>query len=153
VIRTKPHAASHYGGTLAAPVFREIATKLYAMYVKKKDASSYVMVKDSSAYYYAGAAGDIRNVLSTLKVTYNDSAKQHSWSSMYSNSGRTVVKPVMTRSAIMPNVRGMGLKDALYLLENMGLKVSVRGKGKVTTQSISPGSQLAKGITVILELS
>ena len=37
VIRTKPHAASHFGGTLAAPVFREIATKLYAMYVEKKD--------------------------------------------------------------------------------------------------------------------
>jgi cell division protein FtsI (penicillin-binding protein 3) len=153
VIRTKPHAASHYGGTLAAPVFREIATKLYAMYVEKKDASSFAAAKDSSAYYYAGAADDIRKVLSTLKVNYTDSVKQHSWSSMYSNAGRTVVKPVITRSSVMPNVRGMGLKDALYLLENMGLKVSVRGKGKVSAQSISPGSQLAKGITVILELS
>ena len=38
VIRTKPHAFLHYGGQVAAPVFREIATKLYAMYVEKKDA-------------------------------------------------------------------------------------------------------------------
>jgi cell division protein FtsI (penicillin-binding protein 3) len=54
VIRTKPHAAAHYGGLLSAPVFREIATKLYAMYVDQKSASSYALAKDSSAYFYAG---------------------------------------------------------------------------------------------------
>ena len=53
----------------------------------------------------------------------------------------------------MPNVRGMGLKDALYVLESMGLKVSVAGKGKVIGQSIAPGTILAKGLTVMLELS
>ncbi len=42
----------------------------------------------------------------------------------------------------------MGLKDALYLLENMGLKVTVKGKGKVIVQSIQPGTALTKGITV-----
>ena len=54
VIRTKPHAVLHYGGQVAAPVFREIATKLYAMYVEKKDAPNYATKKDSSAYFYAG---------------------------------------------------------------------------------------------------
>ena len=53
----------------------------------------------------------------------------------------------------MPNVKGMGLKDALYLLENMGVKVSVKGKGKVTNQSVAPGSTVAKGAAVALELS
>jgi len=53
----------------------------------------------------------------------------------------------------MPNVKGMGLKDALYLLENMGLKVAVKGKGKIVTQSVVPGTSLAKGITVMLELA
>jgi len=46
----------------------------------------------------------------------------------------------------------MGLKDALFLLENMGLKVTVKGKGKIATQSIAPGTALAKGVTVLLEL-
>ena len=45
VIRTKPHAAAHFGGLLAAPVFREIATKLYAMYVEKKKPSLYAVKK------------------------------------------------------------------------------------------------------------
>jgi cell division protein FtsI (penicillin-binding protein 3) len=53
----------------------------------------------------------------------------------------------------MPNVRGMGLKDALFLLENMGVRVSVKGKGKVTSQSVSAGEAIAKGASVVLELS
>ncbi|HUR66695.1 MAG TPA: penicillin-binding protein [Chitinophagaceae bacterium] len=153
VIRTKPHAASHFGGTLAAPVFREIATKLHAMYVEKKTPSLYAAVKDSSAYYYAGAAEDIRNVLRSLNVAYTDSAAQNKWSSVQAYNFQPVVKAVGISKETMPNVRGMGLKDALYLLENRGVKVSVRGKGKVIAQSVSPGSTLAKGITVILDLS
>jgi len=57
------------------------------------------------------------------------------------------------RQQIMPNVKGMGLKDALYLLENMGVKVTIKGKGKIITQSVAPGTALAKGIKVMLELS
>ncbi|HRG81923.1 MAG TPA: penicillin-binding protein [Chitinophagaceae bacterium] len=153
VIRTKPHAASHYGGTLAAPVFKEIATKLYAMYVEKKTPSGFAAVKDSTMYYYAGAAADIRNILQKLQVKYTDSAASQNWTSVYARNDQPLVKPVMVREKVMPNVRGMGLKDALNLLENMGLKVSVKGKGKVAVQSILPGTQLAKGVTVVLELS
>jgi cell division protein FtsI (penicillin-binding protein 3) len=53
----------------------------------------------------------------------------------------------------MPNVKGMGFRDALYLLEMMGVKVSVRGRGKVYNQSVAPGSIIAKGTSVLLELS
>jgi cell division protein FtsI (penicillin-binding protein 3) len=153
VIRTRPHAASHYGGTLAAPVFREIASKLYAAYVVRKAPSQYAAVKDSAVYFYAGASADFRNVLGTLGISYADSAAQQEWSRVYAGSNNPVIKPVTVRKLVMPDVRGMGLKDALYLLENMGVKVSVRGKGKVAKQSVSPGAQLAKGITVFLDLS
>jgi len=153
VIRTKPHAASHYGGTLAAPVFREIATKLYAMYVNKKDPSTYAAKKDSTAYYYAGYTPDIRNVFAAMNMRYTDSAAQNNWSSVFSNNYQAVMKATTIRKQVMPNVRGMGLKDALYLLENMGLKVAVKGRGKINNQSIAPGTALAKGITVLLELS
>jgi len=46
----------------------------------------------------------------------------------------------------------MGLKDALYLLETMGMKVSVKGRGKVFSQALAPGSIVAKGASVVLEL-
>ncbi len=153
VVRTKPHAASHFGGTVAAPVFREIATKLYAMYVDKKDPSLYAGKKDSASYFYAGYTPDIKNVYDVLKVKYADSASTSNWSMVYAANYQPVVKASAVKKKVMPNVRGMGLKDALYLLENMGVKVTVTGKGKIAAQSVPPGTELGKGITVLLELS
>ncbi len=153
VVRTKPHAASHYGGTVAAPVFKEIATKLYSMYVEKKNPSLYASVKDSSGFFYAGNANDIKNILKTMNMAYRDSVAQNNWATVYASNYQLVVKATTMRQQVMPNVRGMGLKDAVYLLENMGLKVAIRGRGKIVMQSVAPGTALAKGITVILELS
>jgi cell division protein FtsI (penicillin-binding protein 3) len=53
----------------------------------------------------------------------------------------------------MPEVRGLGLKDALYLLENMHLKVRAKGKGKVSMQSIPAGMAIAKNQVVTIELN
>ncbi len=159
VVRTKPHAASHYGGTVAAPVFKEIATKLYSMYVEKKNPSQYATAKDSSGFFYAGNAKDIKNVFKTMNMKYRDSVAQNNWATVYASNypkgsvSQPVIKATTVRQQIMPNVRGMGLKDAIYLLENMGLKVAIRGRGKIAMQSVAPGTALAKGITVILELS
>jgi cell division protein FtsI (penicillin-binding protein 3) len=52
----------------------------------------------------------------------------------------------------MPDVKGMGLKDALYLLESLNVKVNIRGRGKVKTQSIEPGAALPKNQVVTIEL-
>ena len=52
----------------------------------------------------------------------------------------------------VPDVKGMGLKDALYALESADLKVAVRGSGKVRTQSLVPGSPLQKKETIFIQL-
>lgn len=153
VIRSKPHAAVHYGGSLAGPVFREVATKLYAMYVNQKSPNLYVAKKDSSTYFYAGNTADIKNVFTTLNVGYTDSATNGNWSNVFATNYQPVIKAGSVKKQVMPNVKGMGLKDALYLLESMGVKVSVKGKGKVTSQSIEAGSSLTKEMKVVLELS
>jgi cell division protein FtsI (penicillin-binding protein 3) len=152
VIRTKPHAFLHYGGQVAAPVFREIATKLYAMYVEKKNATNYAAVKDSSAYFYAGYTKDVRSVFSKLNVNYKDSATQANWTSVYVQDAMPVMKGNVVQGKLMPNVKGMGLKDALYLLENIGVKVVAKGKGKIINQSVPAGTPLTKGFTVVVEL-
>jgi cell division protein FtsI (penicillin-binding protein 3) len=53
----------------------------------------------------------------------------------------------------MPDVKGMGLKDVLFLLENRDIKVLARGRGKVSAQSVSAGIALSKGQTVVVELN
>jgi cell division protein FtsI (penicillin-binding protein 3) len=138
---------------LAGPVFKEVATKVYAMYVDRKAPALFAAKKDSSAYFYAGNTMDIKNVYKTLNVGYQDSALQGDWSNVFAANYQPVVKTSVVRKQVMPNVKGMGLKDALYLLENMGVKVSVKGRGKVANQSIAPGCSVAKGVAVLLELS
>ena len=51
-----------------------------------------------------------------------------------------------------PNVVGMGLRDAVYLLENKGFQVVVKGKGMVVKQSVKPGSVIEKNQTIMIEL-
>ena len=153
VIRTKPHAAIHYGGSLAGPVFKEVATKLYAMYVNQKSPNLYAAKKDSSTYFYAGNTNDIKNVYTTLNVDYTDSALKGIWSNVFAANYQPVIKTSTISKKVMPDVKGMGLKDALYLLESIGMKVSVKGKGKVVNQSIEAGSALSKEMKVMLELS
>ena len=60
---------------------------------------------------------------------------------------------VETTDGVMPNVTGMGARDAVFLLEKMGLKVRITGTGDVKGQSIPAGTSLKAGMTCRLELS
>jgi cell division protein FtsI (penicillin-binding protein 3) len=53
----------------------------------------------------------------------------------------------------VPNVLEMGLSDAVYLLESMGLEVRVKGRGKVREQSLSPGTRISNGDVITLTMS
>ena len=153
VIRSKPHAALHYGGTLAGPVFREVATKIYAMYVDRKTPHMYAAKKDSSNFFYAGNTDDIKNVFQTLSMPHSDSSANQAYSQVITANYQPVIKTNPVQDKVMPNVKGMGLKDALFLLENMGLRVVIQGRGKVSVQSVPPGTAIKKGMGVVLELS
>ncbi|MFT7251013.1 MAG: cell division protein FtsI (penicillin-binding protein 3) [Flavobacterium sp.] len=60
---------------------------------------------------------------------------------------------IKTSEHIMPNVKGMPVMDAIVLLENLGLKVKVTGRGKVVRQSIDKGQRFNKNQVITLELS
>jgi cell division protein FtsI (penicillin-binding protein 3) len=53
----------------------------------------------------------------------------------------------------VPNVLGMGAKDAVFILENLGLNVTMVGKGAVSQQSITPGSFFNTGDHIVIRLS
>ena len=154
VIRTKPHAAMHYGGQLGCPVFKEIATKVYSMYVDRLTPKSYEGAKDSTTYFYAGNSSSIKNVFKILGVNYVDSlSKKADWASVYSKNFKAIVSENIVKENVVPNVRGMGLKDAIHLLEKNGLKVKVIGSGKVLYQSLTAGTYYKKGQIIELNLS
>jgi len=54
---------------------------------------------------------------------------------------------------IMPDVTGLPIMDAIVLLENMGMRVKVEGKGTITSQSVSKGTKLKQPQTINLKAS
>jgi cell division protein FtsI (penicillin-binding protein 3) len=153
VIRNKPFAKRFYGAMVAAPVFKELADKLMS---SGPDPVLPVLQRDSAQYYYAGGTAEIRQVMTAFDLNYRDSAGNSEWGRLY--AGRTgQAEPVLNKETaprtVMPDVRGMGLKDALYLLESRNIKVVPSGCGKVSGQSISAGTALQKNETVTIRLN
>ncbi|WP_205509032.1 penicillin-binding protein [Longitalea arenae] len=154
VIRNKPFAPVYYGAKIAGPVFKEIADKLYALNAdQSRGLKQMALKKDSSNYLYAGSTEDIKDVLEKLRIKYRDSAKTDEWGHMYAVNYQPVVNNRKVANNIMPDIRGMGIKDALFLLENRKMKVVFRGRGKVISQSIEPGTYVNHHQTVTLELN
>ena len=54
---------------------------------------------------------------------------------------------------VIPDVKGMSGMDAVALLENLGIRVKIKGIGKVKKQSLQAGQNIAKNTTIVLELS
>jgi len=158
VIKNKPFAKKYLGAMVAGPVFREVADKLMSLEPVSADSNlifSYttMMKKDSSAYYYAGNTGEIKNVLLTLHMPFADSSLEKKWSGVYRQNNQPVVKAKVEEQKQVPDVKGMGLKDALFLLESREIKVATRGSGRVRQQSIMPGTLVSKNQKLILDLN
>jgi cell division protein FtsI (penicillin-binding protein 3) len=155
VIKNKPKAVLHYGATVAGPVFKEIADRLYTNYVRQVNYVSTDKKIDSAAsFYYTGTRQDLKQLASNLQLGYNDvSGATDEWLDVRINKGAVsfLAKPVDVRT--MPQLIGMGLKDVVVLCENIGLKVNAKGKGRVITQSILPGQSYAKGQILNIELN
>jgi len=154
VIRNKPFAPVYYGAKIAGPVFKEIADKLYAQNAdRSRGIKQLVLTKDSSYNLYAGSTEDIKEVMEKLKIKYRDSAKTDEWGHLFSVDNHFELNNRKVSNKVMPDVRGMGLKDALFLLENRKMKVAFRGRGKIVSQSIEPGVYVSNNQTVNLELN
>jgi cell division protein FtsI (penicillin-binding protein 3) len=152
VIKTQPHAPMHFGGQLAAPVFKEVANKVYAMYVRRKQKNKINYIADSSNHNYAGYAPEIKTLLSKLDIKYKDSAHGN-WTSVNANGNALVLGTNTVNAKVMPDVKNMNLRDALYILENLGIKVNYKGRGKVLMQDIVPGTVVTKNQSITLLLN
>ena len=158
VIKNKPFAKKYLGAAVAGPVFREVADKLMSMEALIPDSlqlATYtdLLRKDSTAYYYAGSTDEIKNIFYSLNMPYADSSRENKWSGVYRQNSQPLVKAKTEEMKKVPDVKGMGLKDALYLLESRDLKVIARGTGKVKQQSISAGTLVTKNQKLILDLN
>ncbi len=152
VVIVNPRKGKYYGGAVAAPVFRELSDKLYAI---RPDIMIPLPVDTTASHLpfaQAGQAKDLSKAFSLLNLKASSVSGQSAWARPESSSGNIVLAPAAVFKGTMPDVCGMGLKDALYLLEQQGLNVLVNGKGTVVKQSVDPGITIYKGMPVVIEL-
>ena len=74
------------------------------------------------------------------------------WVKSASSTEHVLMHPLDVSAKLVPDVRSMGARDAVYLLGNMGLQVQIVGRGKVVRQSITPGSFYNAGQSILLTL-
>ena len=67
-------------------------------------------------------------------------------------NGVRLTKHAVPDNQLMPDVSGMGARDAVFMLESRGMKVKILGRGKVKKQSVAPRTKVKKNTVVTLEM-
>ena len=156
VIQNGSESKLAYGGVVAAPVFREVADRIYSTTLSWQPAYHPEPVQDSTAYNYYGLKNDVKKILSVFNMPYLDSAMAGYWRNVKMYDNKIVLNETdnaVAQSSVMPKVLGLGLKDAVYMLENYGLHVNAAGRGKVIYQSLQAGTAFSKGQTINIQLN
>lgn len=152
VMITNPQKNRIYGGSVAGPVFREIADKVFATLMKGGQDPQPRHLGMEDTYMAGGCAADIEEVYEGLGMESPQLEPTTFVRLRESIGGGKTFDEVGLMKDVLPNLAGMGLRDATYLLERYGLSVRIQGKGKVKRQEPRAGSPCRRGQTVWLYL-
>lgn len=155
VVINKPRNGSFYGSDVAGPVFREIADKCFNTMINVHEAINRgprpVLYARNLPRDEVGYVNDFQQIMSYLGLSVYGEPKSD-MALLTAHSDSLMLQPRRLPERVVPNVVGMGLRDAVYALENRGLKVRPSGVGKVSRQSVLPGTR-ARGQTIVLHLN
>ena len=146
-------ASPAYGGQHCGPVFKRVAETIMA----QKRASDFTATRDTVNSHqptvHPGNLNATRRTLSTLGFKHSDSAGDGMWGRASRSGSNYALTAEKADGGLMPDLAGYGLRDAVYRLEHMGLKVHVTGTGRVARQSIKAGTPVRPGTQVSIILS
>jgi len=153
VVVNAPSSGVYYGNLVAGTVFKEISDKVYATrFFSDYTADNKEDTKISAPEAGNGSREDINEVLRSLKVEYKQTVDDD-WIVTREHGNTISLAGVKMEQGLVPDVRGMSLRDAIYLLENSGLRVRYSGKGRVRRQSPEHGARYYEGSVVSLEMN
>ena len=154
VMISRPMGGKYYGASVAAPVFKDIVNKVYATsWGIKEETNNYAencekYTKASMAYYQ-----DVVDYCGLTGIRMVDEELGTEWVSIsQSNNGGVKFTNISLTDDEVPNLAGMNVMDAVYLIESMGWKAEFSGRGVVESQSVKAGTKLEKGKTISLKL-
>ena len=144
------------GGGMCGPVFKRVAESIMAKTVQSDFSTAKDTVNSHLPIVKAGDLAATRNVLHHVGVShqadFNETTGHAVWGSTEQHSSTMMLKQSITTVTEVPNVKGYGLRDAIYRLEEIGLKVKFKGVGNVHSQSLKPGSPFKVGDVIELQL-
>jgi len=154
VVINKPNKGAIYGGVVAAPVFKEIADKVYATSISL----DYEPLPDTNkvvypVFSYPAMSEEITTIYSDLKIPAIGKTHQAEWAITEQKPFAIVVDTIAEPYGSMPDVLGMKPREAVFMIEEMGLRASLSGKGMVVAQSLPKGSVVTPGELVNLKLA
>jgi cell division protein FtsI (penicillin-binding protein 3) len=151
VVVREPRKGYPSGGKMAGSIFKNIAERTMAIKSNRKPDSCEL---DSTVKYpklpysKSGNYAALKTVMSNLQLPFEGNGVD--WVKTFSDEKQIRVQPLEVSKQKVPDLIGMGAKDALFLLEKLGLNVQVQGRGKIVSQSISPGTVAAKGSPILI---
>ncbi|MFV0366107.1 MAG: penicillin-binding protein [Mangrovibacterium sp.] len=149
VVVLDPKGANYYGGSVAGPVFKEIALKVYSMMMTPIEAEGNRGQTRVVANAFKEDVVEVANELDLAKI--KDKDVESSQMGMILAPDKVRLETIAVKETGVPDVEGMTISDALYLLESRGLRVSFTGFGKVISQSLSAGETYKKGQVISLK--
>ena len=153
VVMAKEKTDSHptfYGARVAGDAVREIINFLYTNDLKLHPSVDTPERSYTPLFIKGGRGEEVGEVSEAFCNISTDESFDSEWCSVrVSDSGNTSISSLSISSGYVPDVHGMGLTDAIYLLEQQGLRVTHSGVGRVTSQSIAPGTKISKSNTNI----
>ncbi|MEQ6165975.1 penicillin-binding protein [Ekhidna sp. MALMAid0563] len=154
VVIDNPKGYQIYGSDVSAPVFKEIADKIYSLELDMHEIGTEERTYVTGVFPYikAGKRDELTMICNQLGIS-NHAKAETDWVTTDVINDAVYWEGNPVKYEVVPDVRGMTLRDAIYVLENLGLEVEVKGRGRVATQSMTPGGRLTKGSTIKLKLS
>ena len=155
IVVSAPSKAAYYGNEVAGPVFREIADKVYS---NSKEIHNPLKLDTASAIVHvpfvkSGKKSDVQVIAKvlSLKTAITDENANYVWTQI--NKETFQLKGLATKESEVPQLVGMGLRDALTILESQKITVKVIGRGVIKKQSLAAGTRVMKGAKITIELS
>ncbi len=151
VVINDPSEQSYYGSAVAAPVFKEITDKIFANNLDLIEDIN-LTTNSINPRPHTGYQADYNTIFSEMGVPTSKNSDAE-WVVCLSAQDTISFGRRIIRSETVPNLIGMTAKDALFILEELGLNGKIEGKGFVVKQSVNPGTKLDKNAVVSLTLS
>ncbi|MDR3246381.1 MAG: PASTA domain-containing protein [Prevotellaceae bacterium] len=139
-------------GSIAVPVFRKISDKIYSLYIGKDFIIPDKTNAPENIPYVKSSRGENLSIIAE-KLNLPITIGSNGWIKVDTVNQKLQTSEISVKKGIIPDVTGMGLRDAVFLLENKDLKVSHSGIGRVVKQTPEPGASYNPGQKITLTLS